>query len=267
MNPGLRGFLDAAVEKLKKDDRMVGVAVAGSWITGLTDEYSDLDLVIASRDESYKSVLQDKFEIAKSLGHLLSGFTGEHVGEPERLLICLYDRPLLHVDLKFIRPRDLHTRIEDPVVVWEVESCMSSIMSKTPPMHPMPDLQWIEDRFWVWVHYSVAKMGRGELFEALNGLTFFRNMVLGPLSLVRHRQLPRGSRRLESLAPQDLPALIKTTARYDLRECAGATRACVELYRELRNKMDNGSLIRRREAEAAAMKYFDDVESRLSAPA
>ncbi|MER7057532.1 MULTISPECIES: hypothetical protein [unclassified Streptomyces] len=32
----------------------------------------------------------------------------------------------------------------------------------------MPDLQWIEDRFWIWVHYGATKLGRGELFE-VNG--------------------------------------------------------------------------------------------------
>ncbi len=55
---------------------------------------------------------------AKRLGHFLSGFTGEHVGEP-RVLICLYDNPLLHVDIKFLTLEELHPRVETPVVLLD----------------------------------------------------------------------------------------------------------------------------------------------------
>ncbi|MBI2206762.1 MAG: hypothetical protein HYU41_23240 [Candidatus Rokubacteria bacterium] len=44
-------------------------------------------------------------------------------------------------------------------------------------------LQWIEDRFWVRMHYIAAKIARGELFEAIDGLVFVRSRVLGPLIL------------------------------------------------------------------------------------
>ncbi|NRS94850.1 hypothetical protein DFH40_002566 [Clostridium beijerinckii] len=45
--------------------------------------------------------MNERIKIAESLGTLLSAFTGEHVGEP-RLLICLCEPELLHVDLKFV---------------------------------------------------------------------------------------------------------------------------------------------------------------------
>lgn len=64
------------------------------------DEFSDLDLVLVPKEK----VSNDKPEMpdyAKRFGPFLSGFTGEHVGEP-RVLICLYGEPLLHVDVKFV---------------------------------------------------------------------------------------------------------------------------------------------------------------------
>ena len=56
-----RTFLDNAVARLKTDERLLGVAVGGSWNTDEMDRFSDLDLVIAVADEGFD--------------------TGEHVGE------------------------------------------------------------------------------------------------------------------------------------------------------------------------------------------
>lgn len=55
---------------------------------------------------------------AKRLGDFLSGFTGEHVGEP-RVLICLYDNPLLHVDIKFLTLDEFHHRVETPILLLD----------------------------------------------------------------------------------------------------------------------------------------------------
>ena len=60
-------------------------------------------------------VMHERKSIASSLGRLAGAFTGEHVGEP-RLLICLYDNPVLHVDLKFVNLFDAAVRIENPVM-------------------------------------------------------------------------------------------------------------------------------------------------------
>ncbi|WP_257788294.1 nucleotidyltransferase domain-containing protein [Clostridium beijerinckii] len=88
--------------KLLRDDfRIVGVATGGSYITNKMVEYSDIDFIIAVDSIYYEEVMNERIKIAESLGTLLSAFTGEHVGEP-RLLICLCEPELLHVDLKFV---------------------------------------------------------------------------------------------------------------------------------------------------------------------
>jgi hypothetical protein len=91
-------FANKVVEILKTDKSVIGLSVAGSWLTNELDEFSDLDLILVTKEK----ISDDKskmLEYANHLGKLLSGFTGEHVGEP-RVLICLYDNPLLHVDIK-----------------------------------------------------------------------------------------------------------------------------------------------------------------------
>ena len=259
--PDHQRFLDSALPRLAADPRLVGVAGAGSLISGSPgpmDQYSDLDLVVVARAADSAAVAAARREIVESLGDLLVCFTGEHVGEP-RLLICLYDRPLLHVDVKFVSIDEFAQRIEDPVVLWERDSALSSVVQRTRPAHPMPELQWIEDRFWIWVHYAGLRLGRGELFEVIDFLSFLRQVVLGPLSLVQHGQLPRGVRRLETLAPRHLEAMKQTVASYDRQACVRATRAAIALYRQLRDEAAGPALIRRGEAEAAAVRYFDEI--------
>src|SRR5512137_1054707 len=114
-----RAFLNSAVDILQGDPRIVGVAAGGSFLSDSMDEFSDIDLVIAVEEDQYHSVMGDRRRIAGTLGPLLAGFTGEHVGEP-RLFICLFDgTPILHVDLKFIALPDAAKRVEDPCILWE----------------------------------------------------------------------------------------------------------------------------------------------------
>src|SRR5688572_11393211 len=93
-------FIARAIAVLEADGRFLGLAAGGSWMDGSLDPFSDLDLVIVSESGSEPDVTADRARIAGAMGSLLSAFTGEHVGEP-RLVICLFDAPLLHVDMKF----------------------------------------------------------------------------------------------------------------------------------------------------------------------
>jgi hypothetical protein len=227
-------FLSCAMPVLKADQRFVGVGVGGSWLTGQLDEFSDLDLVLAVAPDALAAVNACRLEIAKTLGSLLAGFTGEHVGEP-RLLICLYDKPLLHVDLKFVSVAELEFRAEDPFTLWERDMALTRAMSTEPARFPMPDSQWIEDRFWIWVHYAATKLGRGELFEVIDFLAFLREQVFGPLAAALNGREPRGVRKLERALPKYVPAFERTLADRTPRSCADALLGAVDLYRALRD--------------------------------
>lgn len=251
-------FLNRAIPILQTDPRISGLAVAGSWISQTMDQYSDLDLIVVAADDSYSRVMGDRMDIAARLGDLLAAFTGEHVGEP-RLLICLYADSLLHVDLKFVDLEGFAQRIENPAVLWERNGELSAAIAGTAPCHPMPDLQWIEDRFWVWIHYGALKLGRGELFEVIDFLGFLRGQVLGPLALVSHGHLPRGVRRLEQFALPELEEMKQTLAGYDHLSCGAALLAAANLYRQLRDARNEPGLVRRNRAEAAALSYLETV--------
>jgi len=231
-----REFAEQIVEGVKSNPEIVGLAVGGSWITNEMDKYSDLDLVLVTKTK----ISDDKCKMinfASGFGNLLNAFTGEHVGEP-RVLICLYDNPFLHVDIKFVTPEELKERVEDPVVLWEKENILTEIIKSTKSEWPKMDFQWIEDRFWTWVHYATLKIGRGEYFEALDFLSYLRVNVIAPFLQLKNGRLPRGSRKVElNLGSDDLEKLIATVPKYQINSIINALEKMIELYLELRKDL------------------------------
>jgi hypothetical protein len=259
-----RRFLEEAVPRLQADGRLLGVAVGGSWNSAEMDRFSDLDLVIAVVDDAFEAVMRERPRIARGLGDYLAGFTGEHVGEP-RVFICLYGPPLLHVDLKFVRMSDFHVRVEDPEVLWDRTGALKQALKQGRSDWPPANLQWMEDRFWIWVHYGACKVGRGELFEAVDFLAFLRATVLGPLALTAHGHHPRGVRKLEVNAPALLAQFVATLANHDARSCAAALEQAAALYRRLREQLADGSLVRRDEAERQAVGFLGEIRAAMEA--
>jgi len=249
-----REFVRRAVDVLAADERFVGLAAAGSWAENTMDEFSDLDLVLAVEPARIDEVMAQRQVIAASLGDLLVSFTGEHVGEP-RLIIGLYDGPLLHVDLKFVTLDDAGKRVDEPVVIWEREGRLSQLLGRGKGVFPAPDAQWIEDRFWIWVHAAASRVARGELFDAIEFLSFLRVNVLGPLSLQKAGRKPMGTRRVESALPAFTQELIGTLSNHDKTSCFAAIVKCAELYRQLRSE----NVTRHTKAEQAAMAYLAAV--------
>jgi hypothetical protein len=261
-----RGILRGVIAGFRAVKEVLGLAAGGSFASGRMDEFSDLDLVVVVGPSAGADIKGRRQALAASLGPLLASFTGEHVGEP-RLLICLYGPPLVHVDLKFVTPDELGSRVEDPVVLWDRGGQVRAALAAGHAAYPRPDLQWIEDRFWIWVHYAAAKIGRGELFEALDFTAFLRENVFGPLSLQEASARPQGVRQMERAAPARAEQMRHTVARYEARDLIRALRAAITMYRGLRPPTSAAALRPRAEAEAAALEYLDTIARRVeSAP-
>ena len=254
-------FVNKALETIKKDVSIIGLAVGGSWLTNEVDEYSDLDLILVTKEKISDDPVK-MLKYASSFGTLLSGFTGEHVGEP-RLLICLYDNPLLHVDIKFLTLPEFYFRVEDPVILHDTDRQLKDILSKTDAKYPFLDYQWIEDRFWIWMHYATLKIGRGELLEAFDFLSYIRMIVLSPLLQVKNGDLPRGVRKVEmNLATDDLSKLMLTIAKYDRASIIAALEASIKLYRELRQQLFQKEIKIQIETELKAIEYLQIIKAK-----
>lgn len=257
-----KAWIDHAMVRLSADERVVGVAAAGSYVDDALDAFSDLDLVVAIEPSAQREVLEQRPGIAARLGPLLACFTGEHVGEP-RLLICLYGPPLLHVDLKFVALDDAAARVDEPVVLWERSGRLTAALAKNASHYPMHSSQWIEDRFWIWVHYAATKIGRGELFEALDFLSFLRGTVLGPLGLRELGLRPTGVRKLEMQAPALAQELKSTVAQHEPASLVRAVYASVAIYWRLRGAQGGDTAWCSR-AEAAAMNYLGEIRDGIA---
>lgn len=251
-------FAYRVAEIVQRDETVIGLAAGGSWISGEMDEYSDLDLLLITK-EKVTGNKEQMLQYAKSFGDLISGFTGEHVGEP-RVLICLYDNPLLHVDIKFLTLSELYDRVENPAVLFERNNQLSEIINSTNAVWPQPDFQWIEDRFWTWVHYACLKIGRGELMEAFDFLSFLRMTVLSPLLQVKNNKQARGMRRVETgLNPSDLENLKITIAQYNKISVIKALDNCIGIYKSLRRKLYTDAVQLQTLAEKRSLDYFKEI--------
>lgn len=251
-------FAEKAAAIVLEDHSAIGLAAAGSWLSNELDEFSDLDLILVTKHK----VGGDKkrmMEWAARFGPLLSAFTGEHVGEP-RLLICLYDNPLLHVDIKFLTLEEFAFRVEEPVILADMYGQLEQSLQFTEAKFPLPEYQWIEDRFWVWIHYGLTKTGRGEYFEAMDFLSAIRSMVLGPLLLIRQGHQPRGVRKVELRLPGTVLEQLKATiAEYDPHSILKAIHQCVQLYRELRVELYDEGVQRQTDSERRVLAYAEEI--------
>ena len=255
-------FIDKAIKAAKADSLIVGLAVGGSWIGKQTDEFSDIDFVLVT-SEPVSDSFDKMHSYAKRFGDLLNAFTGEHVGE-RRLLICMYDNPLLHVDIKFVTPLEFEQRVEDPVIVWDKNGTLARIMENTKAVWPELNYQWIEDRFWTWIHYGALKIGRGELFETIDFLSALRSMVLAPLMQIKNGQLPRGLRRVEQNFPEtDLEQLKQTIPEYSVKSICESVTKTIEIYRSLRQILYTDEIILRKDTEAKCVAYLNQVIARV----
>ncbi len=124
------------------------------------------------------------------------------------------------------------------------------------------DYQSIEDRFWVWVHYASSKLGRGELFEAIDALSLLRNKVLGSLLHLKYKSNPRGVRKLEFILDEDdRNKLKKTIPLYTFDSIKSSVRQVVEMHRELRELLFNEKINRLEKAEQASISYLNNIRN------
>jgi len=252
-------FLKNTSEKLFLDNRILALCVAGSWINKEIDKYSDLDLIIITKEKinTSKDIM---LEIASNLGEIVAGFTGEHVGE-KRLLICLYNNPVIHVDLKYLEISEFDDRIENPIIIWERDNIISTKIENTQVKNEIVDYQWIEDRFWVWIHYAATKLGRGELFETIDFLSFIRLTVIGPLLQIKYNNLPRGVRKLEfRMDIEDINLLKSTVAEYSFSSIKNAINNITKIYKDLRIKLFPKNIKYLEEAENVSLLYLNNIK-------
>ena len=253
-----RALLDTIVSTLSQDPRKVAIGASGSYASNTMDQYSDLDLVIAIEPNDYDQVMCQRFQLVEDITGFIAGFTGEHVGEP-RLIIALYEPDLVHVDFKFVSLEDAAQRVDDTQIVWQRDPRLAEIYKNSDYTYPAPTIQWVEDRFWIWIHYGTGKIARGEYFEAMEFLSFLRTTVLSPLALSQNNMTPSGVRSIETRLPVFAKKLADTIATPEKTSLVSAYRHCIALYLSLRDTM---VVNKNPSAQTRALDFFQHIDTK-----
>jgi hypothetical protein len=258
-----REILIDIIRKLSARPNLVGLAIGGSFVSGQMDDFSDLDLKVVADPKEWDVVNEKRRQIAESIGPLLIAFTGEHIGIPQ-MLVCLYGEIPIHVDLDFMVPDQLISRSEDPRILWDRNNVLHDALSNGSACPSAVDWQWIEDRFWLWIHYATTKVGRGELFAAIGFLSFIREKVLGPIVLEMAGAKPYGVRHIEMVAARYATLMESTVTTYDRAAIVNAIQQTTNLYQLFRKETSPRTMTINEKAEEVVIRYLANTAEHIS---
>ena len=231
--PRHRAKAEAACRAALADPDVVGMAVTGSFATGIADDVSDVDLRLYARSGTVETVVARVPELAAACGRVVALFVADHLGIPT-LTIVLFDE-LVHVDFDVIsvdRAAE-HNEGLPAVVLWEREP-ISAALPGTYRSDFTADIRWMEARIWTWSWYIQSKVLRGELYEALDGLQYVRDQVLFRLLAFGRGDRPAGGRRAEAVVGDHADAFAQTVPiSLDRAAFLEALRVEIDLYRLL----------------------------------
>jgi hypothetical protein len=228
-----RAHLEAACLAAMEHEDIVGMVIGGSFASEEADEYSDLDLQLAVEPEAFDEVAANLPGIAKAAGTIVAAFTAEHIGLPA-MLIVLYD-DLVHADFQPVAVPGIGERNAGlpAFLLWERAGRIRSSLSAQPPKEDAAaQVAWFEARMWTWSWYIQAKVLRGELHEALDGLQYVRGNVLFRLLAMHRGELSSGARRAEQRMGAWMERFDATVPVLTRESALDALRATMSLYME-----------------------------------
>ncbi len=240
--PGHRARLIEASTIFSSRDCVAGLLLGGSFAYGNPDFYSDIDLYIVVRDEHFDVLFAEHVEIANSLGKPISAFIADHNPGGLYDYIVLYD-DFVKVDFIYLRSSQLHVmpkwgRFR---VLYDPEAVLSTLVSCSRNLQAtfqLADPLVLNQKFRGWCWYVFGKLMRGELWEALEGVSFIRERALLPMINAKNGFVDEGYRRLEKKMDDELAHDLQlTVASYDKEAVFSALLNEITLFRDLRNEL------------------------------
>jgi Streptomycin adenylyltransferase len=242
--PEHRRVLAAAIDYFRQDARVPGLLLGGSFAAGTADFYSDIDLYVVVRDETFAGVLAGKTTAAAAGGRVLTAFVPDHLGPGgDEMYIAVYDGPV-KMDFNYERRSALQPnwKLRGRVVLKDIDGALAgAVRASTGLAAPLPSRDVLEDvhnKFWTWCWYVFGKIARGELWEAVDGLHGIRKLALVPLLEWDANRPPEGFRRLEAVVPRGLRTrLAATLSGPETVPLYHALQATIDLFIELQRRV------------------------------
>lgn len=205
------GLLMRAADALKEDERVLGLYVSGNPDT---DEFSDVDLMIVSKREDIRSLEEDRYMIASKVGEIRS----EAMALVPHTYVVNYEEGVkmdycFHVYPE--RPRPDKAYID---IIYDPTGHLAELMEASKGLSWDIDLDELRNRvqhYYVTFSYTVAKLERGELWDARDCVEFYRNTMITLESILAKRK-KEGYRRIEQKLPREKLAHLEDTIPQDL---------------------------------------------------
>lgn len=252
-----RAILQRAIAFAETDPRILGLALHYQQ-----NNWNAEEMVLVTSAESFHRTAPHLKEIAASFGSLVLAY--EPVGHTaSRELICLFDDPVDRIDL-IVMPLE-NLPLTYSTILCQKGKALTDLLAGQRTVPPHVDLQWMEDRFWVWLHSAANSLREGALFETLEQIGNLRSQILAPLVLCKNKQPTDQLAALEEKGGEDLGSLRATVPLYDARSCEISLREAAKLYVGLRETLAPDSLKRHQRAELAVMRHLHAVKENLGA--
>jgi len=169
-------LLERLMARLRDDERVAAVWLSGSFGRTTADDWSDLDLHVAVRDESFAAWLEEREALLAGVGELLMVLPGP-ASERGEYQGVMFAGPVL-LDLA-VHPVSMAIRDTETLLLFERFTIPLREIGDLPDDARRSQLRNQVDFFWAMTPIAVKHAGRGNMHRAvmqidLLGMTFVR---------------------------------------------------------------------------------------------
>ncbi|HET9907132.1 MAG TPA: aminoglycoside 6-adenylyltransferase [Anaerolineales bacterium] len=173
VNPNHQLILDRFITACQTDDRIAAVLLLGSYVKGMADEHSDLDLYVITTDEGYEDCTANRSAFVESLGEPLFA---ENFDIPDFVFLIFADGS--EVEISFARESQLSQVLSASYkVLLDKRNITAYISLHTPTVDPEAQTEKLRRLIhWFWhelSHFTTA-LARKELWWAQGQLGALR---------------------------------------------------------------------------------------------
>jgi predicted nucleotidyltransferase len=182
LRPNHQIIMDRFITACQTDDRVAAALHVGSYVKGLADEHSDLDLYVITSDDGYEDFTANRAAFIRQLGEPLFM---EHFDSPDFLFLIFSDGS--EVEISFGRESQVRQILDRP---YKVLLDKTNVTANIVPQKHQIDAEAQTEKlrrliYWFWhelSHFTTA-LARGQLWWAQGQLSALRLYCINLLRL------------------------------------------------------------------------------------
>lgn len=174
--PKHQSLLERAAKVLIEDPRVRGIYVGGSQSA---DEYSDVDLsILCKTEEDRESLKKDRLKIAQEVGKLKA----ESMSVFPYVYVTFYEEEEVKVDYSFgVVPPELRPDKVNVTIIYDPDGYIEKMVEECWKLKweiDVDDLAHKIKHFHIGISYTILKFLRGEFWEGLDCIDFYRKYLI-----------------------------------------------------------------------------------------